>query len=126
MLYAFKCNWSNQIVIDIVLPCIYCIIGCSRNKYNLCCENLPLNQKYIHSELTNLIIQTKGQRKDTKNNIFLKNLSKKFVERLMYFCIIINSSKLFHLTAFANIKSFALSFYLRIPSRSKFRPRIKV
>ena len=129
MLYAFKCNWSNQIVIDMVLPCIYCIIGCSRNKYNLCCESLPLNQKYRHSELTNFIIQTKGQRKDTKNNIFLKKLSKKFVEKLMYFCIMYTKKEassfiLLLLQIFNKELCPVILFHLRIPSCSKFRPRI--
>ena len=114
MLYAFKRNWSNQIVIDMVLPCIYCIIGCSRNKYNLCCESLPLNQKYRHSELTNFIIQTKGQRKDTKNKIFSKKLSKNFVEKLMCFCIMYTKKQQdFSSYCFCKylIKSFVLSFY---------------
>ena len=129
MLYAFNRNWSNQIVIDMVLPCIYCIIGCSRNKYNLCCESLPLNQKYRHSELTNFIIQTKGQRKDTKNKIFSKKLSKNFVEKLMYFCIMYTKKATrFFVLLFLQIFNKELCpvvlFHLRIPSCSKFRPII--
>ena len=115
MLYAFKRNWSNQIVIDMVLPCICCIIGCSRNKYNLCCENLPLNnQKYRHSELTNLIIQTKGQRKDTKNNIFPKRLGENLSKKWCIFVLCIQKRQQdFSSYCFCKylIKSFVLSFY---------------